>query len=233
MLADPWSRYSLLFPLLVLRCAIRTDPTAHTHRGGYLLIAISLGITFIGAIGGVEFIRFARLAIPCGILGLAWIFGRPSWKIALLSLWIIPIPHAVLEVASPILEVYLLRTAAFIPSIFDPAITVQGTIFHAPSGSLEVANTESGILLLALFSGLGWYSGISRRLDAKGCIRRSFYSGLMAMPVQWLALVFATLFIYFQHATLAKLCLVPWLFVWTSFGAIILIEYNARKSAHI
>jgi hypothetical protein len=171
--AEPATAYALVFPLLLLAAARATPPTPPQRLQGlgWLTAAAVVEVVAIG--GGVD--RAARLAIPLGIIGFLRFTGAAALAPAALALFIVPVPHTLAALA-PLEAVW----RAFAEFLLGPA-----------GSSLELAAWDSGVRLVAIFAGLGWYFDARSGGSWRGAVRRGAQLAMLGLPVQLAAVVVA------------------------------------------
>ena len=186
--ARPWANYGLLFVVLLVVLARRESSRAAPQRDGYLLLAAALVLQAVAVGGG--FVRWGRLAIPLGVMGLGRLLGRPSPRVAALAFWAIPLPNFIVDAGSPLLERLWLEGAA---TLLAPlaTIVVEGTKATAPHGVLALDAVSGGLPLAALLSGLGWVSALGAWRGVGGALRTAALWGLAALPLQALCVLVA------------------------------------------
>jgi hypothetical protein len=206
---EPLVRYSSLFvPLSVwqLRSASRLEPP---RRDGYLWLGMAAVIVVVTVGGG--FVRWGRPAIPLASVGLCRLLGGPRPSVALLTLFIVPVPTVVVDSLSPELPRALLALALPMSRLLcgGPAVQTAGLewqqqafVVEAGEASLRIDAMDAGLSLVALCAGLGWLAAILRA-DALPVIRSLRWSAL-GLPVQLLALSLALVLLELGAARLAE-----------------------------
>jgi hypothetical protein len=186
--AHPWAAWSLVFGILLVLLARRDSSHAPPHRDGYALLGMALLLEGL-AIGGGP-VRWGRPAIPLGVFGVARILGRPSFRVAALACWALPLPTFIASVASPQLEYIWLRAAAATLSSFAP-ISVHQASASWPDGVLRVAASDGGLPLAVFLSGVGWiYALPTWRGFGRALVTAAIW-GLAGLPAQALAVLIA------------------------------------------
>jgi hypothetical protein len=171
--AEPATAYALVFPLLLLLAARSTPPTAPDRVRGLLWIAAAAAVEVIAFGGGVD--RGARLAIPLGIVGYMRFTGSAALAPAALAFFIVPVPHALAAVAP--LEAVWRAFAEF--------------LLGTAGRSLPLDAWDSGVRLVALFAGLGWYLDARSGGSWRGALRRGAQLAMLGLPVQLAAVIVA------------------------------------------
>ncbi len=204
-LAEPSARYSALFvPLWIL--AAWTDPgPARPRRLGFVFVALGVAISVVAVGGGVA--RFGRLGIVLSVVGLAVALGAPALPRALLALFIVPVPNAVLS-ALPGLEVGSARAAAGLARAAGVDAIVRATNgaieLVGASGSLELAPEHGGLPLAALLGGLGWYTAVRRGASTHSALGASLRTAPWAVLVQPIGIGCAAGLLFFGAPTSAR-----------------------------
>jgi len=196
-LVSPWAHYSLLFPFL-LGALAREEQLARPQPGlGYALTFSGLFLTILPSLAGTELIRFARPGIPIAVIGMAYLLGRPSLPVSLLALWMIPIPSALLKLAAPFLSTTFLTLASFPLKLIAPNAAVVDSSYQTAAGTLTLSVGQNGLGLLALLTGLGWFTGLralqkqQKPADLPSLVFRMLAWGVWAIPLQLGALLIA------------------------------------------
>jgi hypothetical protein len=171
--AEPAAAYVLVFPMLLLVAARSTPPTAPEPAHGLAWLAAAALVEVIAFGGGIE--RAARLAIPLGVIGYLRFTGAAALAPAALAVFIVPVPHAIASLA-PLEEVW----RAFAQSLVGPA-----------GSALRLDAWDSGLRLIALFAGLGWYLDARSGGSWRGALRRGAQLAMLGLPVQLAAVIVA------------------------------------------
>lgn len=202
--SDPPLRYALLFaPLLVV--ALRSVPASEPAAPrGYSWLAAALLIELLAL--RVDLARVARPALAIGVIGLARSEGL-SQRAAALAFWLVPVPGAVLALASPWLATALLAFAAPLAGLGGLALEADPLRLLAGSQGLELRPVDLGLPLAALLSGLGWYAGVRGRWAARRLLTRVLGWGVLALPVQLAGLGLAGGLLAAVDATAARAAL--------------------------
>jgi hypothetical protein len=183
---EPWARYVLLFPPLLVRCALGQRAEAPSARTGGALLLIALALEVLAVGGG--FVRLGRLGLPLAVIGLSRAFGLLPQRTALLALWWVPLPHALVSLLSPALETAWLHGIAWPLDLIGADIRVEAALARAGAAELALSAPDGGLPLAALLSGLGWYTSARLGDGLWRCLRRSASWALLAFPLQVTAL---------------------------------------------
>jgi len=223
---NSWAQCSLAFPPLLLRCALMESDRHTPTRWGYLLIVIALALSLLGALGAAELIRFTRYSIPLAILGLALAQGRPSWKVAGLAFWAIPLPSFLMNISSPSLETAGLDLTCIIFGLFSAQCNVSDTTLTSSGEQLVLYPHDGGLLIVALLSGLALYVHIVQRSDLRSLSHSLIRALCFAFPLQWAAILLAAILARLNHAETARLFLSSGL--WISIVGYIVIQTELK-----
>lgn len=188
---SPWTLYSVGFLPLLWACARRDPPVGRSHWDGYLWLLVGVALELLAVAGGA--IRIGRLGLPFGAIGLLRILGRGSLPTLILSLWLIPIPNSITELLSPSLEGAQLAISSFVLRSLGFDVMTRGATLVLGNRSWALLPAHGGLPLVALLSGLGWYTALRTGSDLLGAARRMLLWAALGIPLQGLALLFAAL----------------------------------------
>jgi hypothetical protein len=180
--ATPWARYSVVFLFLTIRAALRDTTWASARGDGFVLLFLALGFEVLTVGGGIP--RAGRVAIPLAVLGLARTRGYPRLAIAALIAWCVPVPNALVTMASPRLERGLAFASVGLWRDFGLALRLEGAQVVARQGRLALEAADGGIPLLALLSGMGWYAATLRGGRLGNSIGTAGVWAFSALPLQ-------------------------------------------------
>ena len=217
LVAEPWARYVLIFPLLFVRAASRTPAPPPKATSGVVLIGLGVVLEFLAI--GADVTRFGRIGFALAAIGLCRCLGYASWSTLLLLAFIVPLPSFVSNAASPTLEVALLEAAAFVPRLLGGAITVvasrAGGEASVGDQVLRVGPLDNGLVLVPLLVGLSWYGSLGSARPLLGATLRAAGAALLAIPVQILAIAVALGLTALAGAGIARSLLThaPWMVV--------------------
>ena len=213
MLANPWARYAGLFPFLFAR-SVRARPGRPPLLGsGILWIGLGMAVELLGFLSGVP--RFGRLGLVLAAVGLCRRLGRgagSSWPLLVLA---IPMPSVVFQLTSPGAEVALASIAG---ACLDSAglaggIEIAKGAVHYGSQELVLERFDSGVALVPLLAGISWYGSVLRELPIRRALLRAFCAGVLAFPLQLVAIACALLSLPLGAANAGRWALseLPWL----------------------
>lgn len=182
LIAHPWTRSALVFPWLSA-LAIRADRGRSESKPliwacvvlGILieLVAVSGGILRVGRVGLVV----AAMGIVCGA---GW--ARPLTT--LLLVWVLPLPSALMRLASPDLESAWGGTvAALVPGLALDAAS-SGPALVAGEHALRLVAPDGGLALGFGLAGLGWFNAIAVGHRGGRAWVGSIGWGICLIPVQ-------------------------------------------------
>ena len=180
--AQPWARYALVFVPLCLFALMRTQPRPARALDGYLWIALALCAEFAAIGGGTD--RIGRLALPLAVIGACRAFGLAPLRHALVAVWLVPVPYALLTQLGPRVHELMVALTAPLLGALGLEAAIQNGHLAGPGGDLALNATNSGLTLAALFSGLAWYTSVRAGHGSLGAARAALLGGLAAFPAQ-------------------------------------------------
>jgi hypothetical protein len=183
LVEEPWARYALLFAPLTAVAVVTTRGRVRSSPLGHLLLALALAAELLAVAGHAP--RLARPALPAAVAGLCLGFGLSTLRVAALSAWLVPVPSALMGLASPQLESLLFGAAA-------RGVRALGRV-TGPGAALYLGAWDGGLPLAALLSGLGFYAGLRRREPVLRLVRQALAWGAAALPAQAAGVLLATL----------------------------------------
>jgi len=221
--SEPPLRYVLLFaPLLVV--ALRRTPASEPAASrGYVWLAAALLIELLAL--RVDQVRVARPALAIAAIGLACSQGL-SQRSAALGFWLVPVPGALINLASPWLGAVLLAIAAPLAGL--GGLTLEAEPLRAVAGAqrFELRPVDLGLPLAALLSGLGWYAGLRRGWSTRRLLTRALSWGALALPVQLAGIGLACGLLVAVDATAARSALDH---LWIPVAAVALLWIEKRE----
>lgn len=226
LIENPWARYTALFPLLFVRCALRESEKPAEHWDGVVWIAIALAVELLAVTAGN--LRAGRVSVLIACFGLCRRFAFASTPTFVLLLFAIPIPTSALKLASPELPSALLDTAG--TSLLQLGFEVdllRGRALHAGQ-ELAFERADSGVALAALLVGISWYGSLMARRPLPSAILRSAGAALLALPIQLAAFALALLALSILDQALVRSALthLPWILV--SIVGVAMAELRSR-----
>lgn len=228
--AEPVPRYALLFPLLLVRAAMREAP-ARPARTGYLLLAAGLALELVAMGGGMP--KLARPGVPLAVVGLCRALGLASWSTSLLALWILPVPLAVCSLVSPLERLWFGAAAAVVGGglALEPAREATLHVVGA-AGTLAVRPWDGGVPLAVLAAGLGWYAALLARAEGgrPRFLRRAGGAALVGLALQGPVALLAVALLAAGHAGAAQA--VQHHAIWAlAAGGLVWAEASGRRAA--
>jgi hypothetical protein len=206
---EPAAAYTLAFPLLLLAAARSTPPTEPHPRQGLGWLAAAAAVEVLAFGGGVE--RLARLSLPLGVIGFLRFTGAAALAPAALAFFIVPVPRTLADIA-PLQEVW----RAF-------AEFLLGT---APS--LKLDSWDSGVRLVALFAGIGWYFDARSGGSWRGALRRGAQLAMLGLPVQLGATIVAVALTRSGHGLFARVFLTHGVWMLSTLVAVGMFEWTRQ-----
>jgi len=184
----PSARYAAIFPVLFL-IGIRSHPGTRPRPDGYLWLAAAL-LVEVACIGG-GFPRWGRGAVPLAMIGLCRASGLTSARGACLMLWFVPVPHFLGSAIWPEVILLFTETAAWILPPFDLELSGDWLVASKDGLRLVLNPSDVGLSLLAGMSGLAYFVGWQRSEFPIRTLGRMATWSLIAVPVQWTAILLA------------------------------------------
>jgi hypothetical protein len=179
---QPWSRVNLIFPGLVWIAARRDTAKRGPASWGWGLVAGGIFLELL-AIGG-DVVRFGRIGLAAAAIGLCFAAGWTSIRVALLFVWSIPLPAALLNRVSPGLEMSTMGFGADVASMFGFAV-VRATDTLASAGRvLEILPSDGGLQTAFVLAGFGAFQGIWQAEPVSRILMRAGIGALSALPLQ-------------------------------------------------
>ncbi len=130
-------------------------------------------------------------------------------------MFVVPVPHALVAIA-PLDAVWFAFAEAWL----------------GPAGSqLRVDEWDSGVRLVALFAGLGWYADARAGRSWQGAFRRGAELAMLGLPVQLTAIVLAVGMARAGAPTLGRLFLTYGVWMLCVAVTVFVIERNLAQSA--
>jgi hypothetical protein len=158
---------------------------------GSLLVAFGLGIQIVGVVAGID--SLARLGLPWVIVGVALLAGRPTFPIAALAFWMVPLPHAVLTQWSPVLESRLAAYAILPLQLLGSDVSAVGRLIRIGSERLEVTAFQGGLTLALLLAQLGWYAALRHHHSLPALVGHAALAAVLSPILQIVSIGLAVL----------------------------------------
>jgi hypothetical protein len=189
--AQPWARVSLVFPVLVWIAARRDTVRPGPAAWGWGLVAGGIMLELI-VIGG-DVVRLGRLGLAGAAIGLCFAGGWTSLRVALLFLWSIPLPAAILNRFGPELASVVMGFGAQVASRFGLAVVGFPTSLESAGTSLAVLPSDCGLQTAFVLAGFGCFRGIWLRATVPGIRRQAVIGACFAAPLHLILAIAAAL----------------------------------------
>lgn len=181
----------LPIPLMAL-CIVRGTPGAgKPGPGGRPLLALGLALELLGIV--LDAWSIARAGLPLAVIGVARITGRPALPVALMSLWLFPVPNSILGALTPHPESAFAALAAAVTAALGAPVTATGPVLEAPAGRLLLNAYHSGAPLVVAFALLGWYAALRRGGGLPAALRGAGVGAALGLPLHALGVCLAAL----------------------------------------
>jgi len=186
----PRDRYALVGALLfALGVLGERGRPARPRPGGRPLLGIAVLLQLVGI--AVDTWTAARLGLALGVVGMALVLGRPSPRVALLSLAALPIPVTLLEISSPALETGWAAAAAAVLGAAGLDVEAAGAGLRAAGELLPLRVDHGGGPLALVAAALCWYAGIRGAWPVASTLALCPAAGLAGLAFQGLAVIVA------------------------------------------
>ena len=217
--SQPWTRGPLVF-LLLAWVAARGEPAATRSRTGWLFVLLGIAIELV-AIGG-DVARAGRLGFVIAAVGLCRATGGCTLPVAFLLAFLVPLPHALMELGSPALESGFAGLAAGLARALGFEVASGRGVLSAGGATLRLTEPDGGLGLLLIFAGLAWFVELrAPSPSARSRIARGLRAGLAALALQVVAATLAAVALGVRAddaAALGRAILdhLPWLATWAA-----------------
>ncbi len=217
--SQPWTRGTLVFALLAW-VAARGAPPAMRSRTGWLLVMVGIVIELAAIAGGVA--RAGRIGFVAAAIGLCRATGGCTLPVALLLVFLVPLPHALMKLGSPALESGFAALGAGIARALGFDVAAGRGLLSADATTLRLAEPDGGLGLLLLFAGLVWFVELrAPSPSARSRVVRGLLAGIAALALQLVATTLAAVVLGGGAADApergrAILDHLPWLSTWTA-----------------
>ena len=176
----PWARYSIVFPFLFVRCALRAERKRPAPAGLIWVIAglaLELAAAFAGAI------RWARPGLAIAVIGMCQRLGLGRWPLWALVLFAVPAPNFIVELGAP-------GPATALAAIAAGGWLLLGVDVDGAMRALDAVSlfpNEHWLALAPLCAGLAWYEGILVARPVPRAIAASAAAAALAIPIELVA----------------------------------------------
>ncbi len=188
---------------LLIVAAWRERSRDEPHLGsGIAVLALASLLEIVGILGDAS--TLTRLSVPLAVIGTARVLGRPTLPVALLSLWIVPIPVFLLEPVRAPLEHAAASVVARALQLFSGAGTAVGPLVRAQGEVLELQSPDAGLHLAHLLALLGWYASVILHASVGSAARTGLVAAFLAVPLQPVFLGLAAFAFHVSGASAAR-----------------------------
>lgn len=187
--AAPLVAAALLALAAGARAPLAGPAPAGSRRGALGCLALGIALELFGL--ATDAVTVARAGLPFGVLGLAAWLGAPRRDVALLSLWLVPLPVSLLSITSPELESLWGRLAAAPLQAFGLPVEGAGALLRAGDTVLSLGPADGGGATAHLLACLGWYRGLAAGSGWRAAARSALGWALAAPVVQLGAMLLA------------------------------------------
>lgn len=181
--ATPWSRYAIVFPFLLARCA-RRAPKDAPLPGSTAAVALGLGLQIAAAFAGQ--IRWARPGLALAVWGLLARSGVRSPAVWVLLAFCVPAPAFLIHGASEAFQAALIEPILGIWRGLGLEVLHHQRVLVVP-GETGLELTRGNLALAPLLAGIGWYH---QTLRQQGPMPTAVLAGLMALASLPIAALF-------------------------------------------
>jgi hypothetical protein len=179
----PWSRYSIVFAVCYALALRAESPGPPLRWQGFALLIAGLVGQMLALLASVVFV--ARPLAAISIIGVSFIRGKTSLRVALLALAIIPVPSALVRNMGGIqLEAGIYRIALAMLSPFEINLGIQGQWVLGDGIRIRIDAIDGLAVLFIHMFFLAYYLALRRGLDGFGTARLIAIWMLLAVPIQ-------------------------------------------------
>ena len=214
--AHPWTRASLVFPGLAWLAARSEPGPVHAAGWGWGLLGFGLLLELAAIAGG--YLRLGRLGLGLAAFGICRGAGWTSTAVGALLLWSIPVPHALIALASPTLEGFGSSVAVSVTGLLGLPVEAGPDGWSTQAGLVELLPIDGGLVLVAMGMGLAWFLALRDDRPARSKLPATLVLALAGLPVQLVVLAAAATAAGMgaSPATIRNsLDSGPWLLTWT------------------
>ncbi len=190
VIATPSARAALLAPVwLVLAGRARAGDAevGRGHRDGLVLLAGALAIEWLSLLAGPA--SLGRLALPVGVAGMARWLGAPGWRAALLALWLVPVPAAILWRVHPEAASALLAAAAWPLQQLGLDVVRSGPSALVEGGGVLLRPADGGLAGAWIAAGVTWFASTYRNAGFSSTVRMLALAAIVTLPLQGLVIM--------------------------------------------
>jgi hypothetical protein len=225
----PQKTTPLVAALLLLVSARRESAREVPGRGGaILLLAAAAALELLGVLGGAA--TLARASVPLALVGIARLLGRPPLRIALISLWLVPIPVSLVALVPMPLDQAAARFVASVAELLGVAASSVGPLVRVGEQSFELSAAMAAVHLAWLLALLGWYAAALRGEELARAAATALASALLVLLLQPLLLVMAALALVWLGPPAAGALLDPVFPLVVALGGMLLAERGRAQA---
>lgn len=191
VVANPWARTALIFPLLAAVAARhdrRVGPLPRSRRLVWIALGLALALELVATAAGV--VRLGRVGLFLGAAGLLVGAGWARPASGLVLLWAIPLPSLLLDLFSPGLESLMAGAVALAVPGVDFARIAGEPSWIGPGARMRLWPTDGGLPMAFAMAGLGWFRGATIGRAPSRALSGALRWGLLALPLQGILLGF-------------------------------------------
>jgi hypothetical protein len=179
-LVAPWSRYSALFVLLLGWQLARERDARPSPVLGVGLIVAAAGLQLLSVASAVPAI--ARIAFVAAVMGFLLLRGFASLRVAVLAVFIVPVPSMLTELlAGQYIAEALFSGAAALLQWLGVTITSAEREVLAGDTLLRIRRYHGGLTTLIATVGLAWYVISGARAPMRHALR--LVAGFLSLGV--------------------------------------------------
>jgi hypothetical protein len=178
----PWARYSALALWLLPRSASALGERSPRRSDGLVLVTAGLVLEVFATAAGPA--KLARPGLVLGVLGLARALGHPPLRVALLVLFLVPVPAALARLPEPVLRPLLQEPAAALARAAGAPVESLSLGIARGDALLRVYPHDLGVPLAALFAGAAYAAALVRGAATPRALATAAAVSPLALPVQ-------------------------------------------------
>ncbi len=207
-----WARASLIFAALY--ASLRRRPHIQAQRradGGWGGLAIGAGLLIeLAAIaGGV--VRLSRLGLLLALIGAARTLDRMPLRVAFLLVWLVPLPHKLVSLASPWLESGWAAIGVAAAGLFGLPLSHSKGVLAAPGTELALQPVDGGLALAWLLAGIAAFVACAAGVGARAQLAQMASWAIGAIPLQAALVVLVALALAAGLAAAPLAAVLAWL----------------------
>jgi hypothetical protein len=180
--AEAWACTSALALYLVVRSAAGLPRARPRPILGVAALALALGLEGFALAAGPA--QLARVGLAVGLFGTALLLGRPSPRVAVLFLALVPVPFAVQDALDPLLRPILELPAAVLASTLGPPTQAGALGLHPGDAFLRVYASDLGLPLAVPLAAGAWAACARRRSSLAAALPLAAAAALLGLVLQ-------------------------------------------------